>query len=135
MGSGRGCAPGLVERSLADDGRKAGPGSAPRLGRSGDIARILRTGSPHRSRRVVLYVAPGTGPSRAAWVTGRRVGSAVARNRARRLLREAWRELAARVPVGYELVLVARGPFGEAKASDVVEEVEGLLRRAGVMQA
>ncbi len=119
---------------MADEGRKAGLGSAPRLRRPQDITRVLRSGAPLRARRVVLYVAPGTGSSRAAWVTGRRVGGAVARNRARRLLRESWRRLASKVPAGYELVLVARGPFGEAKASEVVEEVEGLLRRAGVMR-
>ena len=120
---------------MAEDGQKDEPGSAPRLSGSRHVTRVLRTGSPHRSRRVVLYVAPGTGSSRAAWVTGRRVGGAVARNRARRLLREAWRRLASRVAAGYELVLVARDSFGEAKASDVVEEVEGLLRRAGVMRS
>jgi ribonuclease P protein component len=119
---------------LADDGRRAGPSSAPRLRRPRDITRVLRTGSPVRSSRVVLYVAPGAGSSTAAWVTGKHVGGAVARNRARRLLREAWRLLASRVSAGYELVLVARGPFGEAKASEVLEEVEGLLRRAGVMR-
>jgi ribonuclease P protein component len=119
---------------LADDGPKAGPGSAPRLRRSRDITRVLKAGSRAQSRRMVLYVAPGTGASRAAWVAGRRVGGAVARNRARRLLREAWRRLASGVPAGYEFVLVARGPFGQAKATEVVEEVEGLLRRAGVIQ-
>jgi len=119
---------------LAADGRRAGPGSAPKLRGSRGITRVLRTGVPMRSRRVVLYVAPGPGSSRAAWVAGRRVGGAVARNRARRLLREAWTELASSVSAGYEVVLVARGSFGGAKAAEVVEEVEALFRRAGVLK-
>jgi ribonuclease P protein component len=80
-------------------------------------------------------VAPGRGPSRAALVTGRRAGGAVARNRARRLLREAWRTLGPRVEAGHDLVLVARGPFGRATAVELTEETEGLFRRAGLIEA
>jgi ribonuclease P protein component len=82
---------------------------------------------------MVVYVAPGEGPTRAAFVTGRRVGGAVARNRARRLLREAWRALAPGVKKGHDLVLVAWGPFGRARAPELIEEIEGLLRRAGLI--
>jgi ribonuclease P protein component len=83
---------------------------------------------------VVLYVALGDGPARAAWVTGRRVGGAVARNRARRLLREAWRKLAPVVADRHDLVVVARGPFGRAKAPELAEEIEELLRQAGLIE-
>ena len=57
----------------------------------------------------------------------------MARNRARRLLREAWRAVAPGVEEGHDLVLVARGPFGRARAPEVIEEIEGLLRRAGLI--
>jgi ribonuclease P protein component len=57
----------------------------------------------------------------------------VARNRARRLLRETWRALAAGVEEGNDLVLVARGPFGRTRAPELIEEIEGLLRRAGLI--
>jgi ribonuclease P protein component len=66
-------------------------------------------------------------------VAGRRVGGAVARNRARRLLREAWWALAPGVEKGHDLVLVARGPFGDARAPELIDEIEGLLRRAGLI--
>jgi ribonuclease P protein component len=118
---------------LAGAGPKAGPGSRPRL-RSPDIRRVIRDGTSERSGRVVLYVAPGEGPARAAWVTGRTVGGAVARNRARRLFREAWRALAPGVEDGHDLVLVARGPFGRARVSELIEEIDGLLRRARLIE-
>jgi ribonuclease P protein component len=57
----------------------------------------------------------------------------VARNRARRLLRETWRALAAGVEEGNDLVLVARGPLGRTRAPELTEEIEGLLRRAGLI--
>jgi ribonuclease P protein component len=81
-----------------------------------------------------VYRAPGTGRSRAAWVAGRQVGGAVARNRARRLLREAWRQLWPRTTDGHDVVLVARGPFGRATAPDLAREIEDLLTRVGMMR-
>jgi ribonuclease P protein component len=119
---------------LPGDGPRDASGSPPRLLAGRDIRRVLRTGTPARSKRVVLYRAPGAGPSRATWVAGRRVGGAVARNRARRLLREAWRQLWPRTTDGHDVVLVARGPFGRARAPDLVREIEDLLTRAGMMR-
>jgi ribonuclease P protein component len=79
---------------------------------------------------VVVFVAPGTGS--AAFVAGRRVGGAVPRNRARRILRAAWRELASGVRDGYDIVLIAREAIRGARAHELVGEVDGLLSRARV---
>ena len=83
---------------------------------------------------MIVFIAPGSGRSRAAWVAGRRIGKAVARNRARRLLREAWRAVAPRMEDGYELVMVARGRMDDVKAHQVIEELEDLLERRGVLR-
>jgi ribonuclease P protein component len=80
---------------------------------------------------VVVFVAPGSGA--AAFVAGRRVGGAVVRNRARRVLRAAWREIAPRVREGYDVALVARGTIRNARSPELVPEVEGLLSRAQVI--
>lgn len=85
-----------------------------------------------RGERVVLYVAQAPGPPRAAFIAGRRLGGAVVRNRARRVLREAWRALAPRVREGHHVVLVARREIVGAKTTDVSEELGALLARAGV---
>jgi ribonuclease P protein component len=78
-----------------------------------------------------VFVAPGSGA--VAFVAGRRVGGAVVRNRARRILRAAWRELAPRVQEGYDVALVARGTIRQARSHELVPEVEGLLSRAQVI--
>jgi ribonuclease P protein component len=67
-------------------------------------------------------------------MAGRRIGGAVARNRARRLLREAWWAVAPRLREGHDLVLVARRPLAKTKAPELTAEIEGLLARAGVMR-
>ena len=80
---------------------------------------------------MVVFVAPGTGS--AAFVAGRRIGGAVLRNRARRILRAAWREVEDKVEDGYDVVVVARAAIAGARSQDLVAEVEELLSRAQVI--
>ena len=80
---------------------------------------------------MVVFVAPGTGS--AAFVAGRRIGGAVLRNRARRILRAAWREVEDKVEDEYDVVVVARAAIVGARSQDLVAEVEELLSRAQVI--
>jgi ribonuclease P protein component len=96
--------------------------------RSFDVERTLSAGTPFHAQRVVLFVAPGSGGTAA--VATRRVGGAVERNRARRILRAAWREVAPRLEDGYDIVLVARQGIRGAKTQDLVAEMTELLVRA-----
>lgn len=80
---------------------------------------------------MVVFVAPGTGS--AAFVAGRRIGGAVLRNRARRILRAAWRVLEDKVEDGYDVVVVARAAIVGARTQDLVAEVEELLSHAQVI--
>ena len=70
----------------------------------------------------------------AAFVAGRRMGGAVLRNRARRILRAAWRELADEVEDGYNVVVVARAAIVGARTQELVAEVAELLSRAQVIR-
>ena len=80
---------------------------------------------------MVAFVAPGRGE--VAFVAGRRVGGAVERNRARRIMRAAWRELAPQARKGYDVAWVARGTIRGANMQDLVPEMEQVLRRAQVV--
>ena len=73
-----------------------------------------------------MFLAPGTGA--VAYVAGRKVGNAVTRNRARRVLRAAWLEVAPRIGNGQDAVLVAREAIRGAKTQDLVAEMTQLLR-------
>ena len=53
------------------------------------------------------------GEPRLGLAVPRSVGTAVARNRVKRLLREAWRELLPTVPTGNDYVLAARPGLAE----------------------
>lgn len=72
-------------------------------------------------------VAPGSGGY--ALVAGKKVGGAVQRNRARRILRAALREVAPRGMDGHDIVLVAREGIRGARTQDLITEMTELLGR------
>ena len=68
-------------------------------------------------------------------IASRKVGGAVRRNRAKRLLREAYRKLRPRLnEQGFNLVLVARRACAEAPAGQVQRELESILKPLGLLK-
>lgn len=94
------------------------------------IQRVFRDAEPVRGKRVVLFVAPGSGEF--ALVAAKKIGGAVQRNRARRVLRAAIREVAPRGVAGHDVVLVAREAIRDARTQDLITEMTELLQRGGV---
>lgn len=85
----------------------------------------------HGSLLVLFLLKQPEAPRRFGVVAGRRVGNAVRRNRAKRLLREAYRALRNELPdKGIEMVLVARRGCDGSSARDVTEQLRDLLGRA-----
>lgn len=104
-----------------------------RLRSSNDIERVRREGHSYAHPLVVLVVQahPQPGPSRVAVIAGRKVGCAVQRNRAKRLLREAARRLP--VYAGWDMMLIARKPLTHADFQDCYHAVEAVYRKAHVL--
>ena len=75
--------------------------------------------------------APST---RLGVVTSRRIGSAVERNRARRLLRECFRPIQVKLNKPVEMVLVARKSINGRKMVQVEVDFLTALNRAGLLQ-
>lgn len=72
--------------------------------------------------------------SRFGFAASRRVGTAVARNRARRLLREAVRRHLHLIKPGYDCLLIARSATPHAGYAEVETAVLQLLRRAQLLR-
>ncbi len=95
---------------------------------------VFSTGRSHASGSVVLYVAKRAegGPTRAGFVVSRKIGGAVARNRAKRLLREVLRIEGGNVPEGLDLVVIARPSIGGASYQTVASDLRSVLQSAGL---
>ena len=104
------------------------------LRRSTEIKRVLAHGGKRTGSRVVLYVVPEASSIRAGFACPRSIGGAVVRNRARRLMKEAWRGSVGRVREGCEVMIVARPEIRSAKLSEVSADLEHLLTAAGVLR-
>jgi ribonuclease P protein component len=79
---------------------------------------------------MVLFLAPGSGD--VAYVAGRKIGGAVERNRARRILRAALRQVAPGGVSDHDVVLVAREDIRGARSQDLTAEMGELLEQGRV---
>ena len=93
-----------------------------------EFERIQTTGARVSTERFVLIFAAQsvpTGSARLGITASRRIGGAVVRNRAKRLVRAAFRATLALFPAGLDLVVIVRKPLGDRKLAAVVSEWEG----------
>jgi ribonuclease P protein component len=105
-----------------------------RLTRSEDFKRVRRSGKSYAHPLVVLIVQTHDQPRVKVGVTaGRTVGTAVYRNRAKRLLREAMRPLIPNIASGLDLILIARPGLASATLEESRQALLNLLQRAQIM--
>ncbi len=103
-----------------------------------DFLNLYKRGRYIPSKYSVIYVKPNGRPYNRLGITaGKKIGNAVHRNRAKRIIRLAYRESEVALPVGIDIVIVARSPICEIK-SDVfrdymkkygVKEIEKIVRK------
>ena len=103
-----------------------------RLRRRQDFDAVFRSGRSWNNRLLVLRTLPnGLDHNRYGFITSKRIGNAVVRNRVRRRLREAVRVLPLRQP--FDIVFSAKTTAGTADFGALKEAVVDLLARAAVL--
>ena len=84
-----------------------------------DFLRLYKKGRYIASKYSVIYVRPNGRPYNRLGITaGKKVGNAVCRNRAKRLIRLAYRNAEISLPVGIDIVIVARTRLCEVKSDE-----------------
>jgi len=106
------------------------------LRKNSEFQRVRREGRSWAHPLAVLCALRNDlGYSRLGFSVSKRVGGAVVRNRAKRLMREATRLRQAMIVDGWDVVIIARQPMREANFHQVDRAVEQLLRRARLLKA
>lgn len=86
-----------------------------------DFKRCYSKGAFLSHAALVTYARKNRGnDTRIGVTTSKKIGNAVQRNRARRIIKAACRELKDELPVGYDLVFVARHKTVFLKSTDLV---------------
>ena len=105
-----------------------------RLTRSEDFKRVRRSGKSYAHPLVVLIVQTHDQPRvKVGVAAGRTVGTAVYRNRAKRILREAMRTLLPSITPGLDLILIARPGLVSATLEETRQALLTLLQRAQIL--
>jgi ribonuclease P protein component len=112
-----------------------------RLTRSEDFKRVRRSGKSYAHPLIVLIAQRSDHPHvRVGVAAGKAVGTAVTRNRAKRLLREAMRTMMPNIilwtqntAAGLDLILIARAGLATASLQDTRDALQNLLQRAQII--
>ncbi|HEX8099938.1 MAG TPA: ribonuclease P protein component [Actinomycetota bacterium] len=100
-----------------------------RLRRDKDFKAVLDRGQKLHGRLLTAHVLTAQTDTKVGFIAGRAVGGAVLRNRARRVMREAWRHSPG--PDRAHVVLVARGGITRANMADVAADLQATLAKLG----
>ena len=118
-----------------------------RLVSARDFERVKREGTFWSGKRCSMNVARrevsdesamhGDVSARVGYITSKRVGDAVQRNRARRLLRESVRLLASMIESRWDIVIIARPAIvmPGVRMQDVREELLWLMNKAHLLKS
>ena len=95
-----------------------------------DFNRVYSKGKSVRDRYLVLiYLKNGLPYTRTAFLASKKVGNAVARNRARRLMKESVRTTMPIKVQGYDIVFIARKTINGRKCGEVTASIDKAIAR------
>ncbi len=99
-----------------------------------DFRRLYYQGKSQASPCIVTYAAKSRAKGvRIGITTSKKIGCAVERNRAKRVIRAAFSQLEERINGNYDFVFVARTKTSKVKMQQVLEQMEQHLKALGVI--
>ena len=100
-----------------------------------DFDRLYKRGRPVGDKYVVVFhVSNGLGYSRRAFLASKKVGGAVARNRARRLMKEGFRSIESGIVTGRDILFIARREAVNAGCKAVEQSMLRVLKKSGLIK-
>ena len=100
-----------------------------------DFDRLYRKGRSIGDKYVVVFhIDNGFKYTRRAFLASKKVGGAVTRNRARRLMKESYRNLERDIRPGSDLLFIARNTIVGAGCAGVESSMRKALIKSGLLQ-
>ena len=105
------------------------------LRKKSDFSAIYNRGKSVGERYVVLFFRPNHLPyNRTGFLASKKVGNSVKRNRARRLMKEAYRTFSRGLPQGYDFIIIARNTISQKKCAEVEKSLRSAFTKAGIIK-
>lgn len=105
------------------------------LRRKKDFSVIYNKGKSIGERYVVLFLRKNNHAyNRTAFLASKKVGNSVVRNRARRLMKESYRQLEDDLISGYDFIFIARKTICNLKCADVKKSIEAALLKTKMIK-
>jgi len=99
-----------------------------------DFKRLYYRGKCIPCHNVVVYAQKNKlEQTRVGLTCGKSVGGAVLRNRAKRLMREAFRTISPRLNGNYDIVIVARSRITGKKCDEVLRDIKYAFKKMGII--
>ena len=104
-----------------------------KLKQNWEFHRAYKRGVACVSPEFVLYIVKGKkGETRLGITAGKKIGTAVSRNRAKRVITAAFDACAPHIPTGHDFVVVARTRIVKTKSNVVADNVARHLKKANL---
>lgn len=106
-----------------------------KINKNREYKKIYNRGKSMASSVVVTYCLKNKFSGvRFGITTSKKIGNAVKRNRARRIIRAAFAELRNRIKDGFDFIFVARSKTCFVKTQDVLKDMEFHLEKLGALK-
>ena len=105
------------------------------LRKQSDFTRVYNKGNSKGSRYiVVLYKKNNMEYTRTAFVSSKKVGNSVERNRSRRIMRAAYDSMKDKIVQGYDIIFVARSSIIGISEKELQRSMYGTVKSCGLMK-
>jgi len=100
-----------------------------------EFKRIYKKGRSFVNASLVVYILKNNLPyNRVGITTSRKIGNAISRNRARRVIREAYRQIENELSLGYDFIFVARTRTCTIKMQHLASIMRDIMCSADVIK-
>lgn len=105
-----------------------------RLRKNEHFQEVFQKGSSSANKQFVVYFSKQAGQAafRLGISVSKKIGNAVARNRVKRLIREAVQDVESAIPAELDLVLIARPGIEEMSLEAIRQSLQHVLKRAKI---